>query len=414
MKVAVLGAGVIGVTTAYELMRDGHEVTVIDRCSAPAQETSFANAGLISPGHALPWASPGVPLVLLRSLYRNDQAFRMGFSLDPAFWRWSFNFLWHCNKRALYKNGEISYTLSRYSQARLDKVATDTGIDFHHQKRGLLYLHRQQQSLDEGLAAHKILREFGHEYELWDRNQIATNEPAFAAVKDKFCGGIYNPSDASGDCERFTRKLSEHCVTKGVKFLYNTEIKNLIRSKNGISGVQLGNQQFTADRYIIALGSYSPLLTKTIGLRIPVYPVKGYSMTLPITNLSQIPKMGGVDEHNLCSFSQLGDQLRVCATAEFAGYDDAYQEKNFRHLREVAKELFPTGVDHQKIEYWACLRPMTPFGTPIIKTTQYPNLFLNTGQGHLGWTQAAGSARILADLVAARKPEVCLANTAPF
>ena len=409
MKIAVLGAGVIGITTAYELAKDGHDVTVIERLPEAAAETSFANAGLFSPGHAYTWASPKAPKILLRSLYKEGQALRFKPSLDPQLWSWSWQFLRNCTAGRARINTKRKVRLCMYSQQRLQQVAAETGVQYHALKGGLLYLYRSQASFDRGAANTKILTEEGLELRPVSADEAARIDPALAAVKHKIAGAIYCPSDESGDCRVFTQGLAKHAADKfGVDFKYCTEITGFETAGDKVTGVRTASGTIAADAFVFCLGVFGPKLARQLGVRLPIYPIKGYSMTLPIGGRNNPPSIGGVDEDNLTAYSRFGDRMRVTATAEFAGYDKSHKPADFAHMTAAIRDLFPDGADYGQPSYWAGLRPMTPEGTPIFGAGRYRNMVFNTGHGHIGWTMSIGSARIAADLVQGRKPDLPL------
>lgn len=409
MKIAVLGAGVIGVTTAYELAKDGHEVTVVERLPEAAAETSFANAGLFSPGHAYTWASPKAPGILWKSLYKEGQALRFKPSLDPALWTWSWRFLQNCTAERTRINTKRKVRLCLYSQARLQHVAAETGVQYYGRKGGLLYLYRNPASFERGAANTRILTEEGLELKAIGADEAARIDPALAGVKHKFAGAIYCPSDESGDCRVFTQGLARHIEQKfGVTFKYGCEVTGFDTSADKVTAVRTSTGPITADAYVFCLGVYGPKLARQLGARLPIYPIKGYSLTVPIGGRNNPPSIGGVDEDNLTAYSRFGDRLRVTATAEFAGFDKSFKPEDFRHMLGAIRDLFPDGADYDKPSYWAGLRPMTPEGTPIFGAGRYRNMIFNTGHGHIGWTMSIGSARIAADLVKGVKPELPL------
>ena len=409
MKIAVLGAGVIGVTTAYELARDGHEVTVIERLPEAAAETSFANAGLFSPGHAYTWASPKAPKILFQSLYKEGQALRFKPSLDPQLWLWSLQFLRNCTAERARINTKRKVRLCLYSQARLQHVAADTAVPYHSLKGGLLYLYRNPQSFERGASNTKILTEEGLVLKAISADEAAAIDPALAPVKHKLAGAIYCPSDESGDCRVFTQGLAKYIAAKyGVVFKYSTEITGFETDGDLVTGVRTDAGAVIADTYVFCLGVFGPKLARQLGVRLPIYPIKGYSMTVPIGGRNNPPAIGGVDEDNLTAYSRLGDRLRVTATAEFAGYDKSFKPDDFRHMQSTIRDLFPNGADYAHPTYWAGLRPMTPEGTPLFGAGRYRNMIFNTGHGHIGWTMSLGSARIAADIVKGVTPELAL------
>lgn len=407
MRVAVLGAGVVGVTTAYELARDGHEVTVIDRLSEAAGETSFANAGLIAPGHAYTWSSPKAPRILLRSLVDDSQALRFRPSFDPRLWSWSWKFLMNCTAAKASTNTKRKVRLCRYSQDRLKGIAADTGVDYHGLDGGLLYLYRKPESFARGSANTRILSEEGLELRAVSPDEAARIDPALAAVKGKIAGAVYCPSDGSGDARVFTQNLARHCAEKlGVKFMFDTEVKGFETNGDRIARVTTSKGSVAADEFVLCLGVFAPDFARRLGVSLPVYPIKGYSVTMPLDDSNLPPSIGGVDEDNLVAYARFGNRLRVTATAEFAGFDRSHKPEDFRHMLAAIRDIFPNGADYNRPQYWAGLRPMTPEGTPIFgRGGRYANMVFNVGHGHMGWTMSAGSARITADLVKRAKPD---------
>ena len=409
MKIVVMGGGVIGVTTAYELARDGHDVTVVDRQPQAASETSFANAGLIAPGHAYTWASPRAPKILVKSLFRDDLAFKLRLNADPRMWSWLFLFIRQCTDQRARLNTIRKLKLCLYSQQALHEVVSATGVSYDAHSGGLLYFYRTQAGFERGVANSAILRDHGLPLEIVDRDRVATLEPALAPVKDRIAGAIYAPLDESGDAHLFTGALAAFCRDKmGVRLAFETTIHGLEVLGDRVARLITDNGEFTADAYVLALGCDSPIVVRQIGIRLPIYPVKGYSVTIPVRPGDTAPHLGGVDEEHLVAYARMGDRLRLTAKAEFGGYDRNHRPEDFRHLVQVARDLFPAGGDYARPRYWAGLRPMTPEGTPILGQTRYRNLFLNTGHGHMGWTMSCGSARIIADLIAGRTPDLSL------
>jgi len=409
MKIVVMGGGVIGVTTAYELARDGHDVTVVDRQPQAASETSFANAGLIAPGHAYTWASPRAPKILVKSLFRDDLAFKLRLNADPRMWSWLFLFIRQCTDQRARLNTIRKLKLCLYSQQALHEVVSATGVSYDAHSGGLLYFYRTQAGFERGVANSAILRDHGLPLEIVDRDRVATLEPALAPVKDRIAGAIYAPLDESGDAHLFTGALAAFCRDKmGVRLAFETTIHGLEVLGDRVARLITDNGEFTADAYVLALGCDSPIVVRQIGIRLPIYPVKGYSVTIPVRPGDTAPHLGGVDEEHLVAYARMGDRLRLTAKAEFGGYDRNHRPEDFRHLVQVARDLFPAGGDYARPRYWAGLRPMTPEGTPILGQTRYRNLFLNTGHGHMGWTMSCGSARIIADIIAGRTPDLSL------
>jgi D-amino-acid dehydrogenase len=413
MKVIVMGGGVIGVTTAWYLAAAGHEVTVIDRREGVARETSFANAGLIAPGHAYAWASPRAPLTLLKSLVSSDTALRFRLKADPRMWVWSLRFLANCTTERNRANTVVKVKLCNYSREALIALRRETGIAYDETTKGALYLYRDRDHLRTGLANMALLNDHGVGLKELDPDGVAALEPALAHFKSKLAGAVYAPKDESGDAFAFTEKLAAMAAARGVAFQLGTKIEGIAVSGDRIEGVITDQGRVTGDQYVVALGSYSPLATRGLSVRLPVYPVKGYSVTIPTAGFDGAPMIAGVDEGQLIAFCRMGDRLRLTATADFAGYDTDYEAKDFSAMLRVARELFPNAGAFDRPSFWACLRPMTPDGPPIIGGTHYGNLWVNTGHGHMGWTMACGSGRILADLIQGRTPDIDIAGFSP-
>ena len=409
MRVLVLGGGVIGVTTAYCLARDGHEVTVVERHSAVAAETSHANAGLLAPAHAYAWASPKAPKVLLKSLFMKDQALRLKLRADPRMWRWGMQFLAQCTEERARINTLRKVRLCLYSVERLNEVVAETGVSYDGLEKGNLYLYRSDRSLEKGIAHTAILREQGVEMRVLDRDAIAGIEPAVEPVKDRIAGGLHAPGDQSGDARMFTHNLAVHCAEHlGVRLEYDTRVTALVASGDRIERVTTDRGERVADAFVLAAGHESPFLAGPLGVKLPIYPCKGYSVTVPVGQSNLGPKIGMVDEDHLVAFCPMGSRLRVTSTAEFSGYDRSHSAGDFRAMFDVTKELFPGGGDYSAPEYWAGLRPMTPTTVPIFGFALYRNLMLNVGHGHIGWTMSCGSAKVVADLLAGRDPGIDL------
>ena len=406
MRIAVLGAGVVGVTCAWELMRDGHEVVLVDRERHAALGTSYGNAGFISPGHAYAWASPKAPGILLKSLYRGDQALRFRPSLDPALWRWMAKFLGQCNTERAAWNTARKVALCVYSKQRLNVIAEETGIAFDHLRQGCIYLFRSQAGLEAGARKARILIDQGVAVETVDMNRAAELDPALGGVRDRFAGALFTPEDETGDCHTFVQRLAEVLADRGAELRYGTTVRRIEVEGDRAARVVTDRGDIVADAYVLSLGTASPRFGGVAGVDLPIYPVKGYSMTAPVAGRNRAPTLGGIDEENLIAWARYGDRVRVTATAEFAGHATTWTEADFRHMDRTVRELFPDGADWDRAERWAGLRPMTPSGLPIYGRGRLRNLWLDTGQGHMGWTMGAGSARITADLIAGRTPEI--------
>ncbi len=412
MKVLVLGGGVIGVTAAYYLARAGHEVEVVDRQAGPALETSFANAGEVSPGYSAPWAGPGVPVKAIKWMLMTHSPLVIWPLLDPAMWRWGAQMLANCTARAYAVNKSRMVPIAEYSRDCLKALRRETGIAYDDRAQGTLQLFRTQKQLDGIGGDVEVLKQYGVPFEVLDREGFCRVEPALKLTQQKFVGALRLPNDETGDCFKFTSRLAEMAAKGGVKFRWNTTIEGIDREADRIAGVRTSAGTLAADRYLLALGSYSPQWLKPLGLRIPVYPVKGYSITVPITDPAGAPESTIMDETHKVAVTRLGDRIRVGGTAELAGYSLKLREARRATLEHVVTDLFPRGGDVSKAEFWCGLRPMTPDGTPIVGPTPVANLLLATGHGTLGWTMAAGTGRVIADLVSGRRPEIDVAPLA--
>ena len=413
MKVIVLGAGVIGVTTAFYLARAGHEVTVLDRQEGPANETSFANAGQVSPGYSAPWAAPGVPLKAIKWMLMEHSPFVLRPQLDTRQWLWLAQMLRNCTAGRYAVNKERMVRLAEYSRDCLRQLRADTGIAYDDKAQGTLQLFRTQKQVDAAAKDIAVLREAGVPYEVLDPAGCAAIEPALAGVTDKLAGGLRLPGDETGDCFKFTNNLAKLAAGLGVSFRWGARIAGLVADGGRIGGMALeGGETLRADSYVLALGSYSPLLLKPLGIEIPVYPVKGYSITVPVTEAAGAPVSTVMDETYKVAITRLGDRIRVGGTAELAGYSSRLWDARRRTLEHSVTDLFPQGGDISRASFWTGMRPMTPDGTPVVGRTPYGNLFLNTGHGTLGWTMACGSSRVMSDIVSGRRAEIDLEGLA--
>jgi D-amino-acid dehydrogenase len=412
MKIVVLGSGVIGVTTAFYLARAGHSVTVLDRQPGPGMETSFANAGEVSPGYSSPWAGPGVPFKAIKWLAMKHGPLVIRPKPDLAMWIWIARMLRNCTHARYALNKSRMVQLAEYSRDLLRELRTEIGISYDERTQGTLQLFRTSRQLDGAHGDVEVLRKYGVRFELLDREGCVRVEPALSRVKGKIAGGLQLPGDETGDCAMFTRALAQRAAELGVEFRYGIDIRKLVTANGLIASVTTNQGEVSGDAYVVALGSYSPLLLKRIGIYIPVYPIKGYSITLPVTDPSGAPESTVMDETYKVAITRLGDRIRVGGTAEIAGYDLRLYPARRATLEHSVADLFGGGGDLSKAGFWTGLRPMTPDGPPIIGPTKYANLHLNTGHGTLGWTMACGSARVLADQLSGVAPAIeaaCLA-----
>ena len=406
MKVLVLGSGVVGVASAYQLALAGHEVSVVDRQPAAALETSFGNAGEVSPGYSAPWAGPGVPLKAIKWLLMHHRPLVIRPTLDLNLLRWGVSMLRNCTEARYEINKGRMVRLAEYSRDCLKELRAQTGIRYDERMQGTLQLFRTQAQLDGTAADIAVLKRYGVGFEVLDRDGCVRHEPALGAVRDKFVGGLLLPGDETGDCFKFTQNLAALAVKLGVRFQYGTQIRKLQLAGGRIEGVVTDAGTLKADAYLVALGSYSSLLLKGVGIRLPVYPVKGYSLTVPITDGAGAPESTVMDETHKVAVTRLGERIRVGGTAELAGYTLRLHEARRQTLAHVVTDLFPRGGDVSRAEFWCGLRPMTPDGTPILGATRLPNLFLATGHGTLGWTMGPGTGRVIADVISGRKPGI--------
>lgn len=406
MKVLILGSGVIGVTSAYYLARAGHEVTVVDRQPEPALETSFANAGEVSPGYSSPWAGPGVPVKAVKWLLMKHGPLVIRPKLDPVMWVWLLKMLRNCTSARYAVNKSRMIPIAEYSRDSLRDLRRDIGIQYDERAQGTLQLFRYQAQLDGTGEDIAVLKQYGVPFEVLSREGCIAVEPALSGVKEKFAGGLRLPQDETGDCHMFTQALAKHAEALGVRFMFNTSIDRIVTDGTRVSGVVTSAGLLQADAYVLALGSWSSRLVAPLGISLPVYPVKGYSITVPIKDASGAPESTVMDESYKVAITRLGNRIRVGGTAEISGYSSQLYNARRATLDHSLTDLFPRGGDLSKATFWSGLRPMTPDGPPVIGPTQYANLHLNTGHGTLGWTMSCGSGRVLADMLSGKKPEV--------
>ena len=406
MRVLVLGSGVIGTTSAYYLARQGFEVVVVDRQAGPALETSHANAGQVSPGYASPWAAPGVPLKALKWLFQKHAPLAIRLTGDSNQYLWMAQMLRNCTAARYAVNKERMVRLSEYSRDCLDELRQDTGIAYEGRQLGTTQIFRTQQQVEAAAKDIAVLERSGVPFELLDRDGVARVEPALAAVKHKLAGGLRLPNDQTGDCFLFTNRLAEEARRLGVEFRFGAEIQQLSANGDRIDGVRVDGELLTADHYVLALGSYSPQLLAPLGIHAPVYPLKGYSLTVPIVDAAMAPTSTILDETYKVAITRFDDRIRVGGMAEICGFDLNLDPRRRATLEMITGDLYPRGGDLARASFWTGLRPATPDGTPIVGATRYRNLFLNTGHGTLGWTMACGSGRLLADLIARKQPQI--------
>ncbi|MFI3036013.1 D-amino acid dehydrogenase [Atlantibacter hermannii] len=405
MRVVVLGSGVVGVTSAWFLRQQGHEVTVIDREPDAALETSAANAGQISPGYAAPWAAPGVPLKAIKWMFQRHAP--LAISLDGSGFqlKWMWQMLRNCDTRHYMENKGRMVRLAEYSRDCLKALRASTGIAYEGRQGGTLQLFRTEQQYENAAKDIAVLEDAGVPYQLLESHRLAEVEPALADVAHKLTGGLQLPNDETGDCQLFTQRLARMAAEAGVVFRYNTPVDRLLYEGNQIYGVQCGAEVVKADAYVMAFGSYSTAMLKGI-VDIPVYPLKGYSLTIPIAEESGAPMSTVLDETYKIAITRFDSRIRVGGMAEIVGFNTALLQPRRETLEMVVRDLYPRGGHVEQATFWTGLRPMTPDGTPIVGRTPYKNLWLNTGHGTLGWTMACGSGQLISDLISGRTPAI--------
>lgn len=406
MRVLILGAGVIGVTTAWYLRQAGHEVAVVDRQPGPALETSYANAGQLSYGYTSPWAAPGVPLKAIKWLFQKHAPLAIRLTSNPAQYRWMLQLLRNCTHARYAVNKARMVRMSDYSHVCTNRLSAELGIEYEGRSLGTTQVFRTRKQLDAAAEDIRILEQYNVPYELLDRAGIVRAEPALAASVDKLVGALRLPRDQTGDCHIFTERLTAAAAAAGVEFRWNQTIERISADGDRIDGVQIDGRLETADRYVVALGSYSTPMLKPLGLRLPVYPLKGYSLTLPIGEPARAPVSTILDESYKIAITRFDERIRVGGMAEVAGFDLALEARRRATLEMVVNDLFPQAGDGRGAEFWTGLRAATPDGTPIIGATPYRNLYLNTGHGTLGWTMAAGCGSYLADVISGQTPQI--------
>ena len=411
MKILVLGAGVIGTSTAWYLAARGHEVAVVERRDGPGLETSYANGGQISVSHSEPWSTPDAPIKLVKWWFKPDSPLLFRLRMDPHQWSWGLRFFYECAPWRTRENSRLMVTLSAYSRAALAELRATTGLQYDALERGILHYFTDRPSFEEAARAAPALRQYGLDMEVKTAGECVQIEPALAHFSDRIAGAVYTETDESGDAYKFTVNLARLAEGKGAKFLYGRTIRKLDRDSGGVSGVVVShpdgrNDVLTADAYVVALGSYSPLLTRPLGMNLPIYPAKGYSATIPIVDRARAPTVSITDDAFKIVFTRLGDRMRIAGTAELSGYSTDLNKVRCDALTRRAREVFPGAADYDHAEFWTGLRPSTPSNVPLIGKTRVPNLYLNTGHGTLGWTMAAGSGKVLADIISGKKPEV--------
>ena len=410
MRVIVLGAGVVGTASAWYLARAGHEVTVVERQGAAGLETSFANGGQISVSHAEPWANPDAPRKMWEWLGREDAPLLFRLRGDARQWAWGLRFLVECLPFRTRENIRQILALALYSRAQLQQLRRDTGIQYDQLTRGILHFYTDEEEFDHAVEQAGLMRQYGCDRDIKTAAECIAIEPALRHAAERIVGGTYTASDESGDARKFTQGLAQLAAAQGVRFLYGRSIKRLEAERRRILSIVLadaegGDDRISADAYVVALGSYSPLVLRSVGLAIPVYPLKGYSVTVPLEAGDEAPTVSLTDDSHKLVFSRLGERLRVAGTAELNGYNTGVNDVRCQAIVRRTFDLFPSAGHPERAEFWTGLRPATPSNVPVVGRTRYANLFLNTGHGTLGWTMACGSGRAIADIVSGRQPE---------
>ncbi|WP_411753843.1 D-amino acid dehydrogenase [Serratia sp. (in: enterobacteria)] len=405
MRVVILGSGVVGVASAWYLAKAGHEVTVIDRQPGPALETSAANAGQISPGYAAPWAAPGVPLKAIKWMFQRHAPLAVRLDGSSFQLRWMWQMLKNCDTAHYMTNKGRMVRLAEYSRDCIKALRQETGIQYEGRQGGTLQLFRTQQQFESAAKDIAVLEDAGVPYKLLEASQLATVEPALAQVAHKLTGGLQLPNDETGDCQLFTQQLAKLAQQAGVNFLFNRNVERLLVEGDKITGVQCDGETITADSYVVAFGAYSTALLRDL-VSIPVYPLKGYSLTIPIADEAAAPFSTVLDETYKIAITRFDQRIRVGGMAEIVGFNTQLEQKRRETLEMVVRDLYPNGGRVEEATFWTGLRPMTPDGTPIVGRTSLKNLYLNTGHGTLGWTMACGSGQLLADLISGATPAI--------
>ncbi len=411
-RVVVLGGGIVGVTSAYHLAQNGCAVTLVERRSGAGLETSFANGGLITPSMSDPWAAPGIPRLLLSWLGREDSPFLVRPGAVPSLASWGLKFIGQCNGKAWRRNTATILCLSRYSHRCLKDLVRDSGLAYDANASGTLHLFRDRLSMDKTKETAAYLGTLGVPYSLLDAPACIELEPALASQAAQISGGIHYPEDEAGDAHLFTQRLAELCAAKGVDFRYGETVQRIERHKGAVTAVITDRGRLETEACLVALGNESAALVRPLGVKLPIYPVKGYSVTFPIEGWNGAPRVPFVDDGCKIGVVRIGERVRVAGTAEFAGYDKTLNPKRVANLKRFFLDLFPAYPDPDRGQAWTGLRPMTPDGIPYLGSTPVAGLYLNTGQGHLGWTMSCGSAKAVSDVILGQEPEIDLTGMA--
>ena len=410
MHILVLGAGVVGTTTAWYLQKQGHQVTVVDRQNQAGLETSYANGGQISVSHAEPWANPSAPLKVMKWLFQPDAPLLFRPRLDPAQWRWALSFLGQCTSARAAHNIRQMVNLGTYSRSQLQALRNEAGIEYNHLEKGILHFYTNPAEFDGAMEPTRIMQDLGCDRQIIDADRAVELEPALKPIRNRIAGATYTSEDESGDARMFTQNLAKRCAEAGVEFRYGTEILGFERAGERVLGIQTlrdgHHETLRADAYVLSMGSFSAALASPLGIFLNIYPAKGYSITVPVKNEEAAFNVSLTDDEYKLVYSRLGDRMRVAGTAELNGYSRKLNYTRCRAIVRRTAEVMPEAGYWDQAEFWTGLRPATPSNVPYIGKSHFANLYLNTGHGTLGWTHSCGSAAALADIIDGRKPEV--------
>ncbi|MEQ5814335.1 D-amino acid dehydrogenase [Marinobacter sp. NFXS11] len=410
MHILVLGAGVVGTTTAWYLQKQGHQVTVVDRQNQAGLETSYANGGQISVSHAEPWANPSAPLKVMKWLFQPDAPLLFRPRLDPAQWRWALSFLGQCTSARAAHNIRQMVNLGTYSRSQLQALRKEACIEYNHLDKGILHFYTNPAEFDGAMEPTRIMQDLGCDRQIIDADRAVELEPALEPIRNRIAGATYTSEDESGDARMFTQNLAKRCAEAGVEFRYGTEILSFERAGERVLGIQTlrdgHHETLRADAYVLSMGSFSAALASQLGIFLNIYPAKGYSITVPVKNEEAAFNVSLTDDEYKLVYSRLGDRMRVAGTAELNGYSRKLNYTRCRAIVRRTAEVMPEAGYWDQAEFWTGLRPATPSNVPYIGKSHFANLYLNTGHGTLGWTHSCGSAAALADIIDGRKPEV--------
>jgi len=415
VKVIILGSGIVGTASAWFIRQEGHDVTVIERQPGPAQETTFANGCQISVSHSEPWANPSAPKKILKWLGKEDAPLLYRFRAEKLQWEWGANFLRQCTPGKTAYNIRQCLAVADFSLRTLRALRAEIHIEYDYLTRGIMHFYTDKDEFEASKPGAQLMTSLGCPRNSIDVEEVVRIEPALASIKDKLVGGDYTPGDEHGDSRAFTIGLAKKAAERGVEFRFNTTGVRLLTEGAGatarITGVEIINSTgeyeiLKADAFVIAMGSFSAPFLKPLGIKLMIYPAKGYSATYPILNQDAAPSVSLIDAEYKLVFAKLGNRLRVGGTAEINGYGRELNMTRCEALTRRTQELFPEACDYSQPHFWSGLRPMTPSNIPYIGKTKYSNLFLNTGHGTLGWTMGCGSGRAIADIISGRQPEI--------